>query len=491
MGKKKNYDKLFVLLSLLVTAIVIGIGINSIRKYEVTQEVKIEDHGAQKVEVGQLENGLRYYFVSNQNDVGLCYATLRVNAGSLDDNIGSRGVAQLVGRLSFRETENYPKNTPLRYFMDRGLSHNVNTGYLSTVYQGSFSSEQKGIKGTMETTLDILSGIASKTIFSDEGITSEKRLALRELDDRKYGDKIKSVIKENDFKNTIINDFEAIGVEEEIENITKEQLEKFYATYYQPQNMDIIIVGDFNKEEVRGIIENKFGAIKSNGIEIPKRKKDLNVNLNRSIGEFSDTYGDESKFLYTSIVTQPADNLKDTEDNSAILYVLLSDFIHLNDDGSFLKFHSLFGPQKKVTFSINLDGVNDEAIVTNFFRKLKRLATQDVSPGELEKSKSKYYDIKFKFSNSDRNKHISGMIMDDFLDKGFPLAIEKIISPSLERYMASSLARSFSDVTIEDTKEMAKQIYARKNYSGMLINSVNLSSEDVNKIIRNVENEQL
>lgn len=124
MKKKKKYDILFGFLKFLLTAAVIGFGIHSIKKYENSQEVKIEAAGVPKFETKEFQNSLKYYFVSKQNDAELCY--------------------------------------------------NGHTNYLSKLYQDSFSSEYKGRKRTTETTLVLLRKIASKTTFRDENIKSEK-----------------------------------------------------------------------------------------------------------------------------------------------------------------------------------------------------------------------------------------------------------------------------------------------------------------------------
>lgn len=124
MKKKKTYDILFGFFKFLVTTAVIGFGIHSIKKYENSQEVKIETAGVPKFETREFQNSLKYYFVSKPNDVDLCFGG--------------------------------------------------NTNYLSTLYQSSFSTEHKERKGTPETTLDLLREIASKTTFRDENIKSEK-----------------------------------------------------------------------------------------------------------------------------------------------------------------------------------------------------------------------------------------------------------------------------------------------------------------------------
>ena len=129
MKKKKNSNIFFSFLKFLITTAVIGFGIYFIKEYENTQDAKIEATGVPKFETKEIENNLKYYFISKQNNVNPCY--------------------------------------------------NENTNYLSTLYQGPFSPEHKEKKETTETTLDLLKEIASKTTFKDENIKSEKNRLYR------------------------------------------------------------------------------------------------------------------------------------------------------------------------------------------------------------------------------------------------------------------------------------------------------------------------
>ncbi len=50
-----------------------------------------------------------------------------------------------------------------------------------------------------------------------------------------------------------------IGYEEDIKNLTREDVENFFATYYAPNNLTVAIVGDVEPEEVRELAEIYFG----------------------------------------------------------------------------------------------------------------------------------------------------------------------------------------------------------------------------------------
>jgi len=52
-----------------------------------------------------------------------------------------------------------------------------------------------------------------------------------------------------------------IGTIEDLEKVTPADAQRFYDTYYQPNNATLIVVGDVDEVAVRSLIEQQFGAI--------------------------------------------------------------------------------------------------------------------------------------------------------------------------------------------------------------------------------------
>ena len=60
-----------------------------------------------------------------------------------------------------------------------------------------------------------------------------------------------------------------IGWPSDIPAISKAQADEFYATYYAPQNLTLILVGDFKSKEALAQAEKYFGRIKKGKDEAP------------------------------------------------------------------------------------------------------------------------------------------------------------------------------------------------------------------------------
>jgi zinc protease len=60
-----------------------------------------------------------------------------------------------------------------------------------------------------------------------------------------------------------------IGWMADLKNLTREDLEAHYRTYYAPNNATLVVVGDFDSDKAMGLIEKYFGSIPP-GPEVPK-----------------------------------------------------------------------------------------------------------------------------------------------------------------------------------------------------------------------------
>ena len=54
-----------------------------------------------------------------------------------------------------------------------------------------------------------------------------------------------------------------IGYQEHLKNPQITAMEKFFATYYHPYNMTLILVGDFNASEIKPLLDNTMGKLRN------------------------------------------------------------------------------------------------------------------------------------------------------------------------------------------------------------------------------------
>ncbi|MDD5979887.1 MAG: insulinase family protein, partial [bacterium] len=109
--------------------------------------------------------------------------------------------------------------------------------------------------------------------ITNENVTKEKGIILEE--ERMYEDNPDRVLNERSRANLFVNDpygKKVVGEEEDIKNITKDDLITCYNSFYTSNNMFLIITGNFDKNDAINIVKNNFSKIKKSKSKIEKIK---------------------------------------------------------------------------------------------------------------------------------------------------------------------------------------------------------------------------
>ncbi|MDB4583586.1 insulinase family protein [Draconibacterium sp.] len=241
-----------------------------------------------KVSKGVLENGMTYYVRSNENPKNRAELMLVVRAGSIDEDDDQQGLAHFAEHMSFNGTKNFPKHELINYFesigMEFGPEINAFTGFDQTVYMLKVPLDQPEF---IEKGLQVLYDWAYQTTDSDEEINNERGIILEEermgrgADDRMRKQWIPVFLHESKYAERL-----PIGKTEIIENFPPEALRRFRKDWYRPDLQAVIVVGDFDQQEMVKTVKEKFSAIpKANNprekeyFDIPNHKETL-VSIN-------------------------------------------------------------------------------------------------------------------------------------------------------------------------------------------------------------------
>ena len=237
-----------------------------------------------KVSKGVLENGMTYYVRSNENPKNRAELMLVVKAGSVDEDDDQQGLAHFAEHMSFNGTKNFPKHELIKYFesigMEFGPEINAGTSFDETFFMLKIPLDSTEF---MEKGLQVLYDWASQNIDSDEEINNERGIILEEL--RSYKSADERMRKEwwpVFLHNSKYAERYISGKPEIIENCPPEALRRFRKDWYRPDLQAIIIVGDFNQEEMVAKVKTKFSSIPAPNeprekkyFEIPNHKETL------------------------------------------------------------------------------------------------------------------------------------------------------------------------------------------------------------------------
>jgi len=224
---------------------------------------------------GHLANGMRYILMPNTYPQDRVSMHLNVQAGSLNETDAQQGLAHFLEHVLFNGSEHFKPGELVKFFqrigMQFGPDANAHTGFNETVYDillpdGSEKSLKEGLL--------VLYDYADGALLLSEEIDSERRIVLAEKrtrDSASYRTFEKTIKFE--FPEARVSSRLPIGKAAVIETAGRPLLKDFYDTWYRPENMSVIIVGDFDPKLAARLIQKRFTAITPRTLSAKKRTR--------------------------------------------------------------------------------------------------------------------------------------------------------------------------------------------------------------------------
>jgi zinc protease len=210
----------------------------------------------EKVRSGVLPGGLRYFILENSRPENRASLTLAVNAGSVLEEDGEQGLAHFVEHMAFNGTARFPESELIDYLRSLGMRFgpevNAYTTYDRTVFGIEVPVETDSaagvpVKRVPAKALEVLDDWTRAITFDPKDV-DEERLVIMEEYRSGLGavDRVRRQMLPILFEGSPYAARFPIGLPEIIENAPAERLEAFYRRWYRPDNMALIIVGDFD-----------------------------------------------------------------------------------------------------------------------------------------------------------------------------------------------------------------------------------------------------
>ena len=239
-----------------------------------------------EVVVGVLENGLTYFVRSNDSPGGSVALRLAVRAGGVHEDPVGTGVAHFLEHMMFNGTERFPGGSldaALRSIgAEIGPDFNAFTSSNSTGYQLQVVDQGDNV----EIAFDVLSEWASAALIEPEAVTAEAPVVREELRirDESAGGIVSVFFEEVYQRNNPYEGVNVSGTAESVSAITAEDLRAFYDTWYRPDNMAVIAVGDRPVEDLEELIIERFADMKPRGeLTAPPESSDFDLPTEPSV----------------------------------------------------------------------------------------------------------------------------------------------------------------------------------------------------------------
>lgn len=186
------------------------------------------------------------------------------HVGSKNERPGRSGFAHLFEHIMFQGSKNAPEEyftyaeragANLREDGVNGTTDHDRTNYFATVPSGNLEHLLWLESDRLATLLEALT--QEKLDNQRDVVRNERRQAL---ENTPYGRWFK-MIAENLFpyRHPYAND--VIGEHEDLEAATLDDVREFFRTYYAPNNLSLVVAGDFDPAEAKRLVEQYFGTI--------------------------------------------------------------------------------------------------------------------------------------------------------------------------------------------------------------------------------------
>jgi predicted Zn-dependent peptidase len=210
------------------------------------------------IEEFTLENGLRVV-MSEDRSVPVVSVAVYYDVGSRNEREGRTGFAHLFEHMMFQGSENVPKAAHFQYIFNSGGTMNGTTSSERTNYYETLPSHQLPLALWLESDRMRSLKVTQENLDNQRNaVQEEKRLTY---DNRPYSNAFLH-LNELVFKNPA-NAHSTIGSMEDLDDASVEDVREFFRIYYAPNNAVLSIVGDFDPQEARALVEKYFATIPS------------------------------------------------------------------------------------------------------------------------------------------------------------------------------------------------------------------------------------
>lgn len=208
----------------------------------------------------RLKNGLTVYIIRDSRFPLVC-TRLYVGTGSANETAEQAGISHVLEHMVFKGTEKRPKGQVARDVESLGGYLNAATSFDKTWYITDMPAKH------WKTGMDVVKDMAFHPSLDPAELEAEKDVIVSEL---KGGDdtptrRLFENLQVAGLAHTVYGR-PVIGFEKTIRAVTADDLRAYIRTWYQPQNMMLLVAGDIDPKAVLAHAEELFGDLKNDAI---------------------------------------------------------------------------------------------------------------------------------------------------------------------------------------------------------------------------------
>ena len=400
----------------------------------------------------KLNNGLEIFIIPNNNQKNY-YITFNTKFGSMNTEFKTNnskeyikvpnGIAHYLEHLMF----NMEDSTAFEFFSKLGASVNAFTSYDITCYEVYSSTYFKE-------NLNYLLDYVQTPYFTKDLVNNERGIITEEIN--MYDNNPNTELTYASYENIFVNDKRKnliSGKVEDIKKITVDNIYDCYNTFYNPNNMFIIITGNVEPYEALAIIEENQKEKVFNNVEIINKEINEPFKVNKDYLE-KEMNVETNKISISYKIPRKNFNRLKLKDEELNIYVSLL-------------FEILYGPTSDIQ-----DKLISSSIIQNGI--------------DINKTYTKDYIVVSLMTESDYTETLINMIRDTLNDSNI---LEKDLNRKIKVYKSNYILH-FDDIESVNNNIQDNIIQFNKVITDYMNIYDNINFEILQEVIKCIKNKK-
>jgi len=221
---------------------------------------------------GRFPNGFGYILKVNHEPKDRVSMHLNVRAGSFMETDDQQGVAHFLEHMQFNGSTHFKPGDLVKYFQTIGMQFgpdaNAHTGFTETVFDVVLpGGDAESIAGGLRVLKDYAEGalLLTTEIDRERGVILAEKRSRDSVDYRTFTSALAFELPEARISKRL-----PIGNDAVLKSVGRERIKSFYDTWYRPEKMTLIMVGDFDVDAVIPRIQEAFSAMAARAPALPE-----------------------------------------------------------------------------------------------------------------------------------------------------------------------------------------------------------------------------
>lgn len=213
----------------------------------------------------RLQNGLKL-IVREDHRAPVVVSTVWYKVGGSYEHDGITGISHMLEHMMFKGTKRFGPGVLIKVINDNGGRQNAMTSTDFTMYYQMLSADKLGLSFELEAD-------RMKNLLLQKALYTKEHQVVMEERRMRVDDNPQAITWERFNAAAFLNNphhHPVVGWMTDVQHLTLQDLKKWYETWYSPNNVIVVVVGDVKAAEVFNLAKKYFGPLQAS--QIPKLK---------------------------------------------------------------------------------------------------------------------------------------------------------------------------------------------------------------------------